>query len=139
MSLSLNEVGFDRQLLIIDKPPVPKAADLFSSSTDIGDGEGILPLDRRDEVLHSAKVEDAGPRRWKHSFKDSVEFEGPSRRILIQPEIAAAFVLATECHTLGHEETGIIKILLGSGSRRLFKECSLGNDDGDCVTFYEGF
>ncbi|WAO97165.1 Hypothetical protein NCS54_01487900 [Fusarium falciforme] len=106
MDLSLDEAGFDRRLLIIDKPPVLKATNIFSSLADIGDGEGILPLDRRDEVLHSPEVQEAGPRRWKHSFKDSAEFEGLSGRIPTQPEIATVFKRATECHTLGHEEAG---------------------------------
>ncbi|KAF4470686.1 hypothetical protein FALBO_2400 [Fusarium albosuccineum] len=106
MGLSLDEGGFDRRLLTIDKPPVLEAAHIFSSLAEIGDGEGILPMDRRDEVLKSPEVEEAGPRRWRHSFKDSADFENLPGRIPSLQEVATILKRATDCHMLGHEEAG---------------------------------
>ncbi|KAH6874394.1 hypothetical protein B0T10DRAFT_567321 [Thelonectria olida] len=53
MALSLDEAGFDSRHLDIDKPPVDSASLLFSVPADISDGDGILPLDRRDDILNT--------------------------------------------------------------------------------------
>ncbi|KAK7397896.1 hypothetical protein QQX98_012731 [Neonectria punicea] len=106
MGLSLDETGFDSRHLDIDKPPVLSAAQLFSALADISDGDGILPFDRRDEILDSSEVRETGHRRWKNAFRESTEFQHLPGRIPLPQEVATILKRATDCHELGHEEAG---------------------------------
>ncbi|KAH7142905.1 hypothetical protein B0J13DRAFT_556184 [Dactylonectria estremocensis] len=106
MGLSLDETGFDSRHLDIDKPPVLSAAQLFSALADISDGNGILPFDRRDEILDSSGVRETGHRRWKNAFRESTEFQHLPGRIPSPQEVATVLKRATTCQELGHEEAG---------------------------------
>lgn len=109
LELHLDETGMETKALSVDALealPNPDAASLLRIMRRIGTCKGILPDDRREELLKSHNIKENDLDEWDSTFKRSSAFADLPGRIPSPEEIDLVREWTTECIELKHEEAG---------------------------------
>ncbi|KAM6508174.1 hypothetical protein FALCPG4_018061 [Fusarium falciforme] len=109
LELRLDETGMETKALSVDALealPNPDAASLLRVMRRIGTCKGILPDDRREEILQSHKIKGSDLEDWDSAFKGSSAFAGLPGRIPSPGEVDLVREWTTDCIELKHEEAG---------------------------------
>ncbi|RSL89394.1 hypothetical protein CDV31_015883 [Fusarium ambrosium] len=109
LELGLDDTGMETRALTVDALealPNPDAAALLRTMRRIGTCRGILPDDRRKDILQSHQVKGSDLEDWDLAFKKPTAFTDLPGRIPSPSEIDLVRDWTTDCIELKHEEAG---------------------------------
>ncbi|KAK7398734.1 hypothetical protein QQX98_011878 [Neonectria punicea] len=109
LELRLDEAGTETKALSVDALealPNPDAASLLRIMRRVGTCKGILPDDRREDILQSHKIEGSDLEDWDSAFKGSSAFAGLPGRIPSPGEVDLVREWTTDCIEFKHEGAG---------------------------------
>ncbi|KAJ4308765.1 hypothetical protein N0V84_011904 [Fusarium piperis] len=109
LELGLDDTGVEMRALSVDALeafPNPDAAALLRTMRRIGTCRGILPDDRREDILQSHQIKSSDLEDWDLAFKHSSAFADLPGRIPSPGEIDLVCEWTTDCIELKHEEAG---------------------------------
>ncbi|KAF5018332.1 hypothetical protein F66182_9693 [Fusarium sp. NRRL 66182] len=109
LELRLDETGVETRALSVDTLkalPNEDAASLLRTMRRIGTCKGILPENKRQEILQDHGIDEGDLDDWDSAFKDSSAFDHLPGRIPSPGEIRLVRELTTDCIDFKHEEAG---------------------------------